>query len=305
MKKILIWPTEASCRDYAQSFRWSHSGSNLCLDFHGNPIAARLVVFSDGNHHMALEACCQAFLKLYPEVNDIFYATTPPGVLVQALQNNGLLLGNLHFDIKPHVFISPKNILDNLQKENFVSSHHAFAKSKGNVLLVRKNNPKKILNISDLFRDDVRLIISNPETEKASYEVYRETLINFAQTENIDIESIENLLRNDKSTNYSQAIHHREVPQAIYSGQADVALVYYHLALRYTRIFPDDFSYILLDGLESDEGAASTNVTTDYHIGVVGDGGDWGNKFYEFMTSDSALGEYEKHGLVAPKAKRI
>jgi len=300
MNKGLKWPIEASNTENGSSYQWSHSGSNLCLDFHGSPLKSKLVVFSDGNHHMALEASCQEFLKRYPDVVDVFYATTPPAVLVQTLIKGSLMLGNLHLDIKPHVFIGPKNILDNLQGKNFVSSHKSFARSRGNVLLVRKNNPKNILKVSDMYRDDVRLVISNPESEKASYEVYRETLINFAKKESIDEASTEKLLRNEESTIYSQVIHHREVPQAIFSGRADVALVYYHLALRYTRIFPDDFDYILLDELESSEGAEISNITTDYHIGVVGDGGDWGNKFYEFMSSDDALSIYEKHGLVAP-----
>jgi len=301
MDKGLNWPIEASCSECGSSYQWSHAGSNICLDFHGNPLKAQLVVFSDGNHHMALEASCQLFLKQHPDVIDIFYATTPPAVLVQTVIKGSLMLGNLHLDIKPNIFISPKNILNNLQDKNIVTSHNAFARSRGNVLLVRKNNPKNISSISDLFRHDVRLIISNPEKETASYDVYRETIINFSKKENIDEESAEKLLRHDQSTIYSQLIHHREVPQAIYAGQADVALVYYHLALRYSRIFPDDFSYILLDELGADEKAKATNITTDYHIGVVGDGAEWGNKFYEFMHSDDALAEYEKHGLVAVK----
>jgi len=88
---------------------------------------------------------------------------------------------------------------------------------------------------------------------------------------------------------FGESIHHREVPQAIFSGQADVAMVYYHLALRYTRIFPDDFELVELE--------SKTKVCTDYHIGLINDGGEWGQKFYEFMRSKKVGELYGHHGL--------
>lgn len=124
MEKQLNWPIEASLPHYGDCFEWNQAESNICLDFHGDPLAAKLVVFSDGNHHMALEACCKAFCKRYPEVADIFYATTPPKVILESVLQGGLMLGNLHLNIKPDVFISPSDILAKLvnKKTNRVSS---------------------------------------------------------------------------------------------------------------------------------------------------------------------------------------
>jgi len=73
MPDSLDWPLEAA-RQNDPSNRWSHPGSNICLDFHGDPITAELVVFSDGNHHMALQTCLQEFRTQHPEVKD------PPGL---------------------------------------------------------------------------------------------------------------------------------------------------------------------------------------------------------------------------------
>ena len=58
---ILEWPQEAARLQGSDEPSFGHAGSNLCLDFHGDPKRAGLVVFSDGNHHMALEEC-----PLYP-----------------------------------------------------------------------------------------------------------------------------------------------------------------------------------------------------------------------------------------------
>jgi len=290
MDTRLSWPLEAAKQDDSERFLWNQAGSNLCLDFHGDPGAAQLVVFSDGNHHMALEASCQNFLKQYPDINDIFYATTPPRVISESLLQGGVTIGNLTINIKPHVFISPKPILDNLIDKGLMTSHKAFARSRCNVLLLRKGNPKNIQTIADLTRDDVKLTLSNPVTEGASHMIYRETIFNIAKEQNLDVSTFESLL--DKAANktlYGDNIHHREVPQAIFSGQADVAVVYYHLALRYAKIFPDHFEFIEL--------STKNHVQTDYHIGIIGDGGEWGQKFHDFMFSDTVKELYAKHGL--------
>ena len=290
MRKQLKWTTESSQSEERKKFNWNQAESNLCLDFHGNPVTAKLIVFSDGNHHMALEACCQAFLEQHPSIVDIFYATTPPAVILQSVLQGGLILGNLELSLQPDVFISPENILDKLVSNNLMSSHQAFAKSRGNVLLVKKGNPKNITNITDLLRDDIRLTMSNPVTETASYNVYKQTLLNAAEEQNMDQTAFNKLIdKNSSQVLFGESIHHREVPQTIFSDQADVAIVYYHLALRYTRIFPDDFELI--------EIKSKANVCTDYHIGLINNGGEWGQKFLDFMFSNKASELYEEHGL--------
>jgi len=292
MEKQLKWPVEGAQADYANSNQWNQSGSNICLDFHGDPVAAKLVVYSDGNHHMALQACCKEFLRLNPQVKDIFYATTPPKVILDATLKGGVLLGNVHLNILPHVFISPKNILDKLVAQKQIESHQAFARSSGNVLLVKKGNPKNITEIGDLLREDVRLTISNPDTEAASYEIYKKTLLDTAREKSLDISDFEKLIDKEcDRTVFGESIHHREVPQTIYEDNADVAIVYKHLALRYSRIFPNDFEMVNID--------SNVKISTDYHIGLMNDAGEWGEGFVDFMMSEEALAIYKEHGLQA------
>ena len=300
MTNTLEWPLEASC-DTDPGLRWSQSDSNICLDFHGDPVSARLVVFSDGNHHMALEACLQEFISQNPDVDDIFYATTPPSVIVNLLKNGQLTLGNLTLSRQPDVFISPPNIMQQLHDDGLIESNQVFMRSRGNVLLVRKNNQKNIQNVADLLRDDVRLFISNPVTEKASYEVYQQTLENMTQAQGIGSEAMKSFL-GAPSDNiiFGERIHHREAPQCLYDGEADVAMVYYHLALRYTRIFPDLFDIVPLEGNSIEPIASDNNITTDYHISLVGNGGQWGKPFLDFMLGDAATKLYAEHGLVRP-----
>lgn len=281
--KILDWPLENAQTTPTSQQQWSHAGSNLCLDFHGDPVRARLVVYSDGNHHMALLQSVQEFLTLNSEADDIFYATTPPGVLVDALQNNGLILGNLKISVMPNIFIGPENILKNLVEQNYCPHYSKFIKSQGNVALVLKDNPLNIKTSIDLLGADVSLFLSNPQTEKASYQIYHEFLLNSGLTQQ-QIDSI--------TTYFGRKIHHREAPQALVDGNANVAIVYYHLALRYCRIFPDLFDIVELLPLQND-----LNPVTEYAVGLIADGGDYGELFLKYMQGTQVSRIYQQHGL--------
>jgi len=292
----LDWPEEQTGGDNLV-FQWAQAGSNICLDFHGDPCDAQLVVFSDGNHHMALRDCLDLFLRQSNGLSRIFYATTPPGPILNLLRNGGLQMGNLIISVFPHVFISPPEILDNLISDGFMSEHIPFVRNQGNVLLVKKGNPKKISNVSDLMRGDVRLFLSNPETEKASFTAYTNTLKAMLSGQSADQGALEDKMAKGQVL-FGERIHHREAPQAVVHDRADVAVVFYHLALRYTRIFPLLFEMVPLGGTVSDPRPASGNVIGLTHAGIVGDGGEWGAEFLRFLSS-SAVGEiYTSHGLL-------
>lgn len=294
----LHWPPEAAQYPDDTVCAFAAPGSNLVLDFHGDPARAGLAVFSDGNHHMALEASVRAFLAVNPDVGDVFYTTTPPAPLVAALKGDGLVLGNLRISRKPDVFIGPGNILDGLVDAGFIAKHVPFAESRGNVILVRKGNPKGIASVADLLSDDVTVACSNPVTEKASYAVYAEAADGLAREAGTDGNAVvAKLSMAGPKTVHSQIIHHREVPELIGAGHADAAVIYYHLALRYTRIFPDIFELIDIGGVLSGE-RSPANTTTRYHIGVVADGGKWGEHFVSFMQSNTVQRLYEEHGLL-------
>jgi len=291
----LSWPSELARKPARDEAHWLEPGSNICLDFHGDPRRAELVVFSDGNHHMALEESLQAFVARSNTLTDIFYATIPPGVLLNLLEQGSLHLGNLRLSVSPQVFIGPADVLDKVAAMGRMGEHHAFMQSRGHALLVNKGNPKHIHGVRDLLREDVRWFISNPVREKASYGVYRDSLLAIAGAE--DAPALQELLDHGGGrVVFGNRIHHREAPQTVAGGEADAAVVYYHLALRYVRIFPERFEMISLDGAPEPSAAS---VATRYHIGLVDDGGAWGAKLLAFMRSPEVAQIYARHGLRA------
>lgn len=297
----LDWPREVADpgRD---AFGWAHPGSNICLDFHGDPLRARLVVFSDGNHHMALHESLRQFVADHADVQDIFYLTTPPAVLLGALKSGGVYVGNLRVSVMPHVFISPPGVLDQLVAAGYVSGHRPFMRSRGNVLLVRAGNPKNIQGVEDLARQDVRLFLSNPRTERASNEVYVASLKALAAERGITLDWLDTEMQDSRAGRLcvGQRIHHREAPQALADGRADVAMLYYHLALRYARIFPEMFQIIPLGGQAHDPLPARGNVISAFNAAVVGDGGAWGERLLDFLMGREVSAIYRHHGLARP-----
>jgi len=97
---------------------------------------------------------------------------------------------------------------------------------------------------------------------------------------------------------YGDCIHHREAPLAIARGDADCALLYYHLALRYTRLFPDDFELVPLSDTAHDHSMPEANLVSSSAITIIGDGGPWGTAFMEYMLGDEVAAVYHHHGMI-------
>jgi len=170
-------------------------------------------------------------------------------------------------------------------------------RNQGSVLLVKKGNPKNIAGVADLNRQDVRLFLSNPVTETVSCQGYINTLAGVAAREGVAL----SFLTDDPPSPricYGEQIHHREAPQAIIDGRADVSVVYYHLALRYTRIFPELFTMIPLGGTIDQPQPWPENVISLSHAGLIHDGGQWGNALLDFLASEAVSQIYSHHGLL-------
>ena len=148
----------------------------------------------------------------------------------------------------------------------------------------------------NLMRSDVRLFISNPETEKTSYKGYRQTLEGMAKRQGLNGEAFCRAVFG-KTAVFGQRIHHREAPETVAAGQADAAIVYYHLALRYMRIFPDQFDTIPLAGTKTDPKSPTENLIGKIHMGLINGGGLWGDQLITFMNGENAARIYARHGL--------
>ena len=292
---LLNWPPEQATSSKDVYYDCGRHAA-LQLDLHGDPARAKLVVFSDGNHHMALQESLQAFARAHPGVGEVFYTTTPPRIAVEMLRSGGLTLGNLRLRVTPHVVISPPAVLASLVEAGHMQTYRPFMRSEGVVMLVKHGNPKGIVGIADLMRRDVRLFLSNPVNEKISYQIYMDCLRRLAMQARIELDFLTHApgSPNPDKLMYGELIHHREAPQAVADGRADAAMVFYHLALRYQRIFPEHFDYVWPAGSLEDQ-ACDMSV---FSCGLAGDGGEWGQTLLDFLSGDAVAKIYAHHGLL-------
>lgn len=290
----LNWPVELAT-GLDQEFPKYRQNESLRLDLHGDPVHAKLVVFSDGNHHMALQETLQAFSHAYPDVGEIFYTTTPPRIAMEMLRGGGLEIGNLRLLLKPNLFIGPPEVLSTLVKEGYMTAYSPFMSSQGVVLLVKRDNPKKISGIQDLVRPDVRLFLSNPVTEKISNQIYTDSLRRLGMRKGITLDFLNHPAGQPDPAKlvYGESIHHREAPQALLDNRADTAIVFYHLALRYQRIFPEYFDFVWPTGSLGDQ----AKDASFFSCGLLGSGGEWGQALFDFMMGDVVTKIYQHHGL--------
>jgi len=293
----LDWPKESAIPGHESEFSWHDLGTNRVLDFHGDPVHAGLSILSDGNHHMALLDSVQHYLKNNPDLKDIFYVTLPPQVLNGILEQREIHIANLKINIQPDVYIGPENILQNWHQKRAVDTPALFARSRGLAWLIRKDNPTGFSSISDLLSGKFRFFISNPVSEKASYQVYHDTLCKLAQQQALNSNELStSLSKGCPWVMHGRFVHHREAPEAIASKQADVAMVYYHLALRYTRIFPDIFEMMPLPGSGTEQVSADQEIT-EYAIARVRDGNQHAADFCDYMKGETVADIYQRHGL--------
>ncbi len=161
--------------------------------------------------------------------------------------------GNVALNCKPFFIVGSKVVINSaIEQHLIVGDPIELFSNQGNVLLVNKGNPKQFLSIWDLGRDDVSLAISNPFNEPGSFGNYANSIYNIAlmdKNEKKAIPLFQSLFGNDTGKWVSnKRIHHREVPHLIYSNEAYVGMVFYHLTRYFVESFPESFDIVPLGG---------------------------------------------------------
>ncbi len=257
-------------------------GSNVVFDFHGDPCRAELTIVMEGNQFMVIPEVIEAFSKEIGREVQIFYVTLPPPRFRPVLEGKPLAIGNLVLHMEPEVVMAPPEFMAKV--EGMILEPVTFMENRGVVLVVRRGNPKQIKGPEDLLREDVRIAISNPQTEVNSYQTYLESLSHVpGLREKIEKEALK-----------SRVIHHREVPAMIYHGLADVAPLYFHFAYYYQN--PQFFPEPVFDYLTFPEGK---KAKSRYQVALTPKGKDHplARQWKEFLQSETVRDIYNRHGF--------
>ncbi len=278
----LPWPLDAGRGVPDQLYL---PGSNLVYDLHGDPCGAELRIVMEGNQFMVIPELLERFSARLGRRVEVFYVTLPPGRFLPLIEGRPLAVGNLILSLDPQVVMGPPEFMQRLLQKGLIQEPRTFTRNRGVVLVVPRGNPLGIRGPEDLLRPEIRVAISNPETETQSYRTYLQALSAVpGLRERIEREAITGRL-----------VHHREIPALIYHGEADVAPLYYHFARYYQdpRFFPEPlFDYV--------EFPAGQRVRNEYQVALrAGVEEDLPRRFRDFLLSEEARRIYASYGFEA------
>ena len=256
----LVWPVVTKVPPGARTFAGHSNTVPDIVGRFGTP--AGLVIFTEGNHLMVVhgEDVLGAFptwaksQSQYKDLNldNIILLTLPQPIVVETMTTSAIALGNLALDFSrasgyyPDVVMGGPAPLRALRQLGVIEPQvRAFSKNRGRALCVRKGNPLGIYGLGDVARTGARL--AQADTVEAAARAG-----NIAAVEALVGKSVAAAVFAHELGHFPGrlGITHRDVPEALARGYADVGLTQYHLISYWVRTFPNHFELVPIAGAE-------------------------------------------------------
>src|SRR5215472_3967039 len=253
----LVWPVVTRQQPGIRSFV---GHADTVLDVIGRVGALpSLVIFTEGNHLMVLSSddivgAFRSWAKSQPQyanldLTNIILVTLPQPILVQMIRSGGVALGNLTLEVSrtfgfyPDIFMGYPEPLRQLHQLGVIEPQaRFFCKNRGVALLVRKGNPLGIRGLADVVRTGTRIALPDSGDVRAKC---------LAATEELLGKSAADALPTAETSFQGRlGIMHRDLPEMVARGYADVAFTWRHLVSYWARIFPNHFESVTVPGAE-------------------------------------------------------
>jgi ABC-type molybdate transport system substrate-binding protein len=281
-----------------KDYRTFHAGNKIEYGKIGDSYTADLVLYLAGNQFMVMEELIQDFQASNPDIKTIYVETIPPG---QIFKGQILKQGKINEQktaMNPDVFASVNlGHLKKLAGKGLMDSYMIYIHNKLE-LMVAAGNPKGIKGPEDLARDDLVQSHPNPLTE-GIFKFYGAAMLK-------DMGIYEKVTANAQckqcwaieGKTWFTARHHRETPDRIENGKADVGIVWT------TEIIEAKKHNRKIDGVAIPAPLNKSDVV-GYAIGALTSGRNQKNaeRYLEYLASDRAQDIYAKYGFVKARAE--
>jgi len=256
----LVWPVVTKVPPDIRSFAGHTDTVPDIVGRIGTPPS--LVIFTEGNHLMVLlgadiVGAFPAWAKSQPrhadlDLENIVVVTLPQPVVVQMIRTGAIALGNLMLEVSrgsgfyPDIVMAGPEPLREVRKLGAIEPRaRFFSRNRGPALLVRKGNPLGIHALTDIARTGARIALPNAveAAARARYRAAIEGLIGKAASDALFAAEVADFPGR-------LGIVHRDLPEMVARGYADVAFTQYHLVSYWTRIFPRHFELVPIAGAE-------------------------------------------------------
>ena len=286
---------------HGHDYRTFHVGGDIKYGQIGDSYTSDLVMYLAGNQFMVMEELIQDFQKKHPEVKTVYVETIPPG---QILKGQILKQGQINgqdTNMRPDLFASVRDAhLKKLTKKGITNSDWIIYTHNKLELMVAEGNPKNIKGAKDLARDDIVASHPNPKTEGIFKFYGTDMLKQLGIYEKVTGGKICKSCWAVEGKTWFTSRHHRETPQRIEDGQADVGIVWT------TEVIEAKKHKRKIDGVAiSDEFNQGSKV--GYAIGILKEGKNQENaqKYLDYLKTDDAQNIYASYGFVKASKEEL
>jgi ABC-type molybdate transport system substrate-binding protein len=266
----------------------------------GDSYTADLVMYLAGNQFMVMEELINDFQKKHPEVKTVFCETIPPGQIFKGqLLKQGEIAGE-KINKDPDIFASVNiNHLRKLNEKGMMDEYMIYTHNKLE-LMVAKGNPKGIKGPNDLGRDDIVQSHPNPLTEGIFKFYGSEMLKDLGLYEKVTGGQMCKSCWAVPDKVWFTSRHHRETPDRIEAGEADVGIVWT------TEVAHAKAEGRAIDGV-SIPAPYNKQDKVGYAIGKLKAGKNQANadKYLAYLATDAAQEIYGKYGFLPATAAEL
>jgi hypothetical protein len=219
-----------------------------------------LAIFTEGNHFPALLGggvidVFRTWARSRPNdaalpLDNIVVVTLPQPMIVAMLSGHGISFGNLTLDVDrtggfyPDIVMAGAAPLKTLHRMSILETEaRLFARNRGPALVIAAGNPRGLNRLDDITREDIRIVMAS-ESEPGARNQYVSSL-----QELLGKQRTQAVLARETVTFPGRlGIQHRDIPQAIAAGHADVGIIFHHLAQYYAAAYPQICGMIAVPG---------------------------------------------------------
>ena len=206
--------------------RTFHADGSIDYGQIGDSYKADLVMYLAGNQFMVMEELLRGFMKKNPNITSVFCETIPPGQILKGqILKQGEIAGQKINQV-PDIFASVNlNHLRILKGKGKMEEYMIYIHNKLE-LMVAAGNPKGIKGPEDLGRDDLVQSHPNPLTEGIFKFYGSEMLKDLGLHQKVTGGAKCRSCWAVPDKTWFTSRHHRETPNRIEKGEADVGIVW-------------------------------------------------------------------------------
>ncbi len=261
---------------------------------------ADLVMYLAGNQFMVMEELIQDFQGKHPDIKTVFVETIPPGQIFKGqILKQGKIAGQ-KINQNPDIFASVNiNHLKKLKGKGMMDDHMIYIHNKLE-LMVAKGNPKGIQGPKDLARDDLVQSHPNPITEGIFKFYGSQMLKDLGLHDKVTGGKVCKICWAVPGKTWFTSRHHRETPDRIEKGEADVGIVWT------TEVAHAKAQNRAIDGVAI-PAPYNKQDKVGYAIGKLKAGKNQANadKFLAYLATDVAQNIYAKYGFLTASPQEL